>query len=115
MTEVQIQSKCYQAFWNKYPEYRRCLFSVPNGGTRNKAEAMQLKASGLVAGVPDMLFVCRGTVYGLEFKTETGVVSSEQNAVHAAFAGQGVKTYIVRSEEQFWAIVKSIIFEGQTV
>lgn len=109
LSEIQLQSRCYQAFWNKYPEYRRCLFAVPNGGTRNAVEAMSLKASGLVPGIPDMIFLCKGRAYGLEFKTETGRVSDEQAKCHEAFSRQGVSVVVVRSEAQFWATMESLI------
>lgn len=109
MSELRLQSSCYQKFWNKYPEYRRCLFSVPNGGTRNKVEAMSLKASGLVPGVPDMIFLCRGKAYGLEFKTENGRLSDEQWKVHAAWMQNGVTVHVIRSEVQFWAVMDYII------
>jgi hypothetical protein len=81
ITEIQLQSKCFQWTWNQYPETRRCFFHVPNGGSRNKIEAGQLKASGVVAGVPDMLLVWKGSVYAFEFKTETGVLSDAQKEV----------------------------------
>ena len=37
----------------KYPELR-VMFAIPNGGSRHKAEAKYLKASGVKAGVPDI-------------------------------------------------------------
>lgn len=109
MTEIQLQAKCYQDFWNKYPQYRRLLFSVPNGGKRTKVEAMQLQASGLVAGIPDMLFIYNFTVYPLEFKTPTGVLSPEQKTVHKAFQSQGINTFIIRTEAQFWGVMGEIL------
>jgi hypothetical protein len=35
-----------------HPEHR--IFSIPNGGSRNKSEAMRLKNEGVAAGVPDL-------------------------------------------------------------
>lgn len=37
----------------KYPQLEY-MFAIPNGGTRHKAEAARLKASGVKAGVPDI-------------------------------------------------------------
>jgi Holliday junction resolvase len=31
------------------------IFSVPNGGSRNKIEAIKLKRTGLLAGIPDLI------------------------------------------------------------
>lgn len=107
--EERMQARCFQGFWNKYPLLRRCLFSVPNGGTRNALEVSRMKAGGLVPGIPDMIFVYSGRAYGIEMKTEKGVLSDEQVKCHRAFDSQGVPVYVVRSEEQFWAVVESIM------
>ena len=56
MSEIKLQAEFFQTVWNKYPRFRGLLFHIPNGGKRTKAEAMQLKASGVVAGVPDLFF-----------------------------------------------------------
>src|SRR5882757_7184189 len=38
----------------KYPELK-WLFHIPNGGTRNVREAVELKAQGVKAGIPDLM------------------------------------------------------------
>lgn len=49
----------------KYPELS-LLYHVPNGGSRNRAEAARLQAEGVKAGVPDLcLPVPRGAFHGL--------------------------------------------------
>lgn len=58
----------------KYPELK-LLYHVPNGGSRNKAEAGRLRAEGVKAGVPDLcLPVARGEYHGLyiELKRQRG-------------------------------------------
>ena len=58
----------------KYPELT-LLYHVPNGGSRNKAEAGRLRAEGVKAGVPDLcLPVPRGRFHGLyiELKRRRG-------------------------------------------
>lgn len=58
----------------KYPELK-LLYHVPNGGSRNKAEAARLRAAGVKAGVPDLcLPVPRGGYHGLyiELKRQRG-------------------------------------------
>lgn len=109
MTEIQLQAKCFQQFWNKYPDLRRCFFHVPNGGKRSTIEAAQLKASGVVPGIPDMILLYNGTAILMEFKTPTGTVSPEQQKCHKAHLSQGIQTYIIRSEEQFWGLINTII------
>ena len=57
-----------------YPELN-LLHHIPNGGTRNKAEAARLKAEGVKPGVPDLcLPVPRGQYHGLyiELKRKHG-------------------------------------------
>lgn len=50
---------------DKYPELE-LLHAIPNGGTRNKAEAAKLKAEGVKAGVSDLFLpVARGGFHGL--------------------------------------------------
>lgn len=63
----------------KYPELK-LLYHVPNGGSRNKAEAGRLRAEGVKAGVPDLcLPVPRGGYHGLyiELKRQRGGRASD--------------------------------------
>jgi hypothetical protein len=82
---------------------------VPNGGSRNKIEAGQLKASGVVAGIPDCILVWKGRAYGFEFKNDTGVLSTAQKEVHAAWQGQGVPVEVIRTLDQFKTAAEKII------
>jgi len=51
----QVALFCWAALnVKKYPMLR-WMFAVPNGGFRFKAEAARLKASGVKAGVPDVV------------------------------------------------------------
>ena len=63
----------------KYPELS-LLYHVPNGGSRNRAEAARLQAEGVKAGVPDLcLPVPRGAFHGLyiELKRVRGSRTSD--------------------------------------
>ena len=51
MTEDQEQMLFVQWWRRNRPER---IFAVPNGGHRHPAVAMKLKATGTVAGVPDL-------------------------------------------------------------
>jgi hypothetical protein len=65
---------------DEYPELA-LLHSVPNGGSRNKIEAVNLKRTGLKPGVPDLdLPVARGRYHGLriEMKDDEGTESAKQ-------------------------------------
>ena len=57
---------------NRYPELR-WLFHVPNGGSRNRAEAVKFKQMGVKAGVSDLcLPFPRGMYCGLFIEMKFG-------------------------------------------
>lgn len=100
-SEIQLQAKCFQWAWNTYPETRRCLAAVPNGGSRNKIEAMQLKASGVLAGVHDLFFFWKGKLYWFELKVGENKQTKEQLEFGKAMEAQGAICIEIRSLEQF--------------
>lgn len=56
----------------KHPELN-LLYHIPNGGSRNKYEAANLKRQGVKAGVPDLcLPVARGKYHGLYIEMKAG-------------------------------------------
>lgn len=109
MSEDQIQATFFQAIWNRFPETRFCLFAIPNGSTRDIREAAKLKATGLVAGQPDMTLIWGGKAYGFEFKTNSGVVSASQRQVHLAWKAQDTPVYVLRDPNTAIDIVEAII------
>ena len=59
-------------FSGNYPELD-LLFHIPNGGSRNKFEAANLKRQGVKAGVPDLFLpVPRGGYHGLFIEMKYG-------------------------------------------
>lgn len=109
MSEVKLQAELFKKVWNELPQTRRLFFSIPNGGSRNKLEAMNLKATGLVAGQPDMCLIWKGKAYGFELKTDTGRLSDQQIKVHEAWQSQNTPVYIIRSVEQGFNIIKEVV------
>ena len=110
MSELQIQTKVFQYFWNNFPETRYMLFHVPNGGKRNIREAMSLKSSGVIAGISDFIFIWNKRVYGIEIKIEKGVLSSEQKKVHHVWRSNGINTYICYGYDQTIKAITDIIY-----
>ena len=108
MTETQLQAKCFQWAYNAFPQIRGLLFSVPNGGTRNIIEAQQLKATGLTPGIPDMILLYNGC-YGIEFKTEYGIVSPSQKKIHEIWRDNNIPVFIIKSENEFQNLINHII------
>lgn len=107
VTEDQLQAACFQWAHNTYPEIRGCLFSVPNGGTRNPREAITLKATGLIPGIPDLLLVWPRLI-GFELKTSTGTVSTTQKRIHDIWREKGIEVYVVRTFEDFQRIISGL-------
>lgn len=109
MSEEMLQSKCFQWFWNTYPLLRRTLFAVPNGGHRDKREANRLKATGVVAGVSDLIWVLPNRVIFIEMKTVIGIQSEEQTAFQAQVEARGHMYVILRTVEAFQAYVICVL------
>lgn len=58
----------------------KLLYHIPNGGSRNKAEAANLKRQGVKAGVPDLfLTVARGGYHGLYIELKFGKNKTSKN------------------------------------
>lgn len=102
--EARIQTE----FFNKVPLFfpslpDRLLFAVPNGGSRHKIEAANMKRQGVKSGVADVILQIPKKGYAslcLEFKTSTGKQSAEQKEYQRQVELAGSKYVIVRSVEQ---------------
>ena len=92
--EADEQQKLFQwvAFIRtEHPEVD-LLFHIPNGGSRNKLEAANLKKQGVRAGVPDLFLpVARGKYHGLfiELKYGKNKTTQKQNEWLAKLNEQG--------------------------
>lgn len=94
---------------NVFPQTRGLIFHVPNGGSRNYREAANLKKMGVLAGVPDILFIWKGSVHAFEFKTEDGDITANQKEIHRRWAEQGVAVTIIRKQADFVTAIRDII------
>lgn len=54
-SEASLQEFCVREFALRFPEIEQCFFAVPNGGSRNSLEAINLKRQGVKAGVSDIV------------------------------------------------------------
>lgn len=107
-----LQSQCYLWLNNNYclkhHTPRLCVFSVPNGGSRNPIEAKKLKATGMKAGVSDMIVLLpNAKTLFIELKTETGIQSDVQKEFEQHVVSLGFEYHLIRSLEQF----KKVIYE----
>lgn len=139
MTEQQLQAKIFQWMWNHRSETRRKFFHVANElptdaeyvlstvakhlsptprwfailrETIRKRIGIFLsrrRASGVVAGIPDMILIHQGRVFGFELKTQTGKTSPEQEKVHAVWKEDGAPVYVIHSLEEFQDVAERIL------
>lgn len=118
-----LLAKCFQYTWNKYPQTRYCCFHVTNELRPDKGETKQqfiirlaqAKAIGVVAGVMDLLFYWKGTLYAFDVKVGKDRLSLSQKDFIKAVEGQGGKCFEINNFEQFISIFDSILCKDATV
>lgn len=90
----------WELAYKQYSVDESLLFAIPNGGLRNIAVALALKAEGVRRGVPDLfLAVPRGQFHGLfiEMKKEKGgVVSQAQKQMMEVLTTMGYQCAVCR-------------------
>jgi hypothetical protein len=82
-------------------------FAVPNGEWRTPGAGARLKATGVVAGVADLVVVIRGKAHLLELKTAKGRLSPEQWAFREAAVAAGAEYAVARTPEEAKATLAS--------
>jgi hypothetical protein len=82
-------------------------FHPANGGYRKPIEAAILKGLGVVAGVPDVIVIHQGRVYGLELKTEGARATDKQLATIAAMEAAGAFTAIAEGLDRALACLET--------
>lgn len=111
MTESKLQQQIFEWYNNNYclkhHSPRGLIFSIPNGGTRNKLEAITMKATGLLAGASDLIIILpNGKLTFLELKTETGKQSDKQIEFEKRVTDLGYEYKLIRNLQEFqsWII-----------
>jgi len=107
--EDRLQFEAYKWYHNNHLDNLGLLFSVPNGGFRNPREAMKLKATGVVKGVADLVFLWKGKAYFLELKTAKGKQSTAQKEWQKTVERHNFDYFIVRDLETFKKIINKIM------
>jgi hypothetical protein len=134
-SEDQLQAHCFQWTWNEFPETRRLFFKVKNESENGiptwiknilkkyMPTALALlqkhnnplitggkdKATGLIAGVADMILLWKAKAYFFEFKFDNGKQSQSQKEFEYNVTNQGFDYYLVNDAEQFKIIFTKII------
>lgn len=105
--EGDIQEACVNWFRYAYPNY--IIFSVPNGGTRNSREAVQLRREGALAGVADLIIVTEGAVLFVEMKTKHNKQQETQKVFQSNVERLGHTYSVCHSLSEFQLIVERFI------
>jgi hypothetical protein len=112
--ESKLQIACVQWFRLSYPQYKRLLFHVPNGGYRSKVTAAIMKREGVVSGVADLLLLAPNGKYNglcIEMKTPKGRQSELQKLWENAVVEENYKYEIVRNIEQFMEVINQYMYD----
>ena len=113
-TEADEQKALMQwAKWQegRYPELK-LLYHCPNGGTRNKLEAANLKRQGVKAGVPDLFLpVPRSPKHGLfiEMKVGRNKCTDNQKKWIRNLLEQGYEVKVCYSCEEAIQVIKKYL------
>ena len=102
--EHRLQCTCVRWFRLKYPRLKNLLFAVPNGGSRNKAEASRMKEEGVTSGVSDLILLTPNRYYGalcIEMKTPKGRQSESQRQWQQEAEANGAKYVLCRTLDDF--------------
>ena len=93
-----LEQVCFVAWFRReYPNI--WIFAIPNGGGRSKAQAVQLKAEGVSAGVPD-LYIPAWRVWVEMKRQKGGTVSKEQQDWHEYLRSIGDTVFVCKGFEQ---------------
>lgn len=110
--ESKIQIACVNWFRYKYPQYKKILFSVPNGGARNSITGAILKMEGALSGVSDLILLKPNRFYGclcIEMKQPKGRQQESQKEWQKAVESVGNKYVVCRSLDEFMNAVEDYL------
>jgi hypothetical protein len=96
----QLLQKCViqHLSWRAMPDVWWAHY--PAGGWRSPIEAAIFRSLGVVAGVPDLLLVRHGQLFGLELKAEAGRLTDVQADMHAKMRRAGVILAVARGIDE---------------
>lgn len=95
----------------KYKELE-LIYHVPNGGKRNRLEAVSLKRQGVKAGVPDLcLPVARNNFNGLyiEMKVGNNTCTENQKKWLRRLKEEGYKTIVCYGADEAIGVLKEYL------
>ncbi len=104
-TEEETQAAIVEALRIAFP--RIIVAAIPNGGSRHPAEAKNMKLTGTLAGMPDLVVVLpNGRCCWIEVKRADGVISAPQNNVFPVLGDLGHPVAVCRDIHEAHRFVK---------
>lgn len=82
------------------------LIHIPNGGSRNKVEAINFKKIGVLSGVLDLLLLADNITVFFEVKSEKGTLSDNQKEFIEFLTVVNIPHYVVKSVDEFKDIIE---------
>lgn len=102
--EAYLQANCVKWFDLHYPALSPLLFAVPNGGWRNKIEAVNLKRQGVKPGVSDLILLFPRKGHGallIEMKYGKGRQRDAQKKWQQTVEAAGYRYVVCRTFDAF--------------
>lgn len=79
---------------------RPIIAAIPNGGSRDGREAMNLKTQGVLAGMPDLIILLpSGEAIFIEMKAKAGIISAVQVGIGHHLDALGHDVIVAHSAE----------------
>ena len=108
--EDLLQQKIIIWYKNEYQRHEKGLiFAIPNGGSRNVIEAKKLKATGMMAGVSDLIIMVPNRIIFLELKTESGIQSEVQKNFQNKVEALGFEYLLIRNLKQYEDLMQTLL------
>lgn len=107
--EAELQKACVTWFQLQYPQFSDLLVAIPNGGSRNIMEAVNLKKQGVKPGIPDLVLFVQNeskAVLFIELKVGRNKLTEHQQKYFDLLPNQGYQVEEVRSFDQFRIIIE---------
>jgi hypothetical protein len=107
-TEAKIQQEIFIWYHNSFclaVHVPRCsIFAVPNDSS-SKEETMRKLATGMIAGVSDLIVLQPNKILFVEVKSDTGRQSDKQKDFENIVKSLGFEYHLVRSLDDFKKII----------
>lgn len=109
-SEDRFQQECFKWFSNTFPQYRKLLFHVPSGGSRDGREAVKFQRMGVISGVSDLICLIGGCTF-IELKRPDGKgrQDPDQKKFQSAVARMNFCYYLINDLEEFKDLINTIV------